>query len=879
MPFPARRELEVSLLHLLDRLGGEAEPKALYDPLAQMFPQLTAEDLADVRGADQRNRWINDVQWVRQRLVDRGELDGSVRGIWRLTAAGRSRLRGDDSSPDLLRRGEAPTPDLHPLLLEELSSTHADLLAGGELPSRSSLDLYYGTFRQRFGPEVLRAHDGEALLSLMHETSPDGMVYWLEFKDDAEFPAVFGSIAGGSALKYGLYRRKETGAWMTGPPLAQRELPLDAAIAMARRHRDQLLAAVDALSHLEAGADDAAYKALQATLATVAPDVQDSSWGHKYLSLLFPEQLDDFHALDYQRFHLTKLLQPTSGDGRYANAGRFVALSEAFGWPLNHLTTLLVRRNGQPHRYWRIGTTSYATGASHWDAMRDKAHVAIGWKQLGDLSDALAADDFKESVRERFSRAYPRDPRVVGRTAQQVAHFCRRIEERDYVLACDGARVLGIGRVTGPYAFVAADDFPHQRPVEWLDVGDWQLPTTEGLQTTVHEYKRYSENISAIEQRLLEAPHQRPPTPKPKLVAPSPIVKDPGVQWSGGGTIGRVQDVLTRKRQAILYGPPGTGKTFWAERAATNLAALWNFGAPVDQLTDAQRERILDNGPGAYVRHCCFHPGFGYEDFIEGYRPKLAAGAIQFALEDGLFKRLCDEAGRDAGGRYYLVVDEINRGDIPRIFGELISLIDKPKRGTSTSLPLSRSVFAVPDNVFLIGTMNTADRSIALLDAALRRRFGFIELLPDPSVLGETIIHGIPLGPWLAALNRLIAAHVGRDGRSLQVGHSYFLSGGHPIQEFGQLAHVLQEDVLPLLEEYCYDDWQTLEHLLGTGLVDMAGRRFKLELFAPNRQADLVQALLACTPEVASSPIAVAAEVDATQDELSSDSEEGPDET
>ena len=106
--------------------------------------------------------------------------------------------------------------ELHPLVLRDLERVHAALRANGELRSREALEGYYDTFRQRFGPDVLRAHDGEALLSLIHETTQDGMIYWLEFKDDDEFPSIFGSIAGGSALKYGFYRRRETGEWMTG---------------------------------------------------------------------------------------------------------------------------------------------------------------------------------------------------------------------------------------------------------------------------------------------------------------------------------------------------------------------------------------------------------------------------------------------------------------------------------------------------------------------------------------------------------------------------------------------------------------------------------------------------------------------------------------
>src|SRR5215218_6915086 len=116
-----------------------------------------------------------------------------------------------------------------------------------------------------------------------------------------------------------------------------------------------------------------------------------------------------------------------------------------------------------------------------------------------------------------------------------------------------------------------------------------------------------------------------------------------------------------------------------------------------------------------------------------------------------------------ARAEFLLIIDEINRGDVPRIFGELLTVLEKDKRGRPVTLPLTGATLRVPENVYVIGTMNTADRSIALLDTALRRRFGFIELMPDSSVLGDTVVGDIPLGSWLNALNASIIANVGRD--------------------------------------------------------------------------------------------------------------------
>ena len=166
----------------------------------------------------------------------------------------------------------------------------------------------------------------------------------------------------------------------------------------------------------------------------------------------------------------------------------------------------------------------------------------------------------------------------------------------------------------------------------------------------------------------------------------------------------------------------------------------------------------------------------------------------------------------------------------------------------------------VPANVYLIGTMNTADRSIALLDTALRRRFGFVELMPDPATLGNTVVGSIPLKPWLEALNQRLVTNIGRDARNLQVGHAYLLEDGKPITNFRRFARVVQDDILPLLQEYCYEDYQVLEKILGKGFVDANTQLVHHELFDPMNEENLVQALLAPCPEIATTSEAVSSE-------------------
>ena len=273
----------------------------------------------------------------------------------------------------------------------ELKKRHKLREDKGELRSKEQLVDYYSTFRNRFDPEKLKNLDGETLLNTMHDIqSKDSLVYWLEFKNDEEFPSpMFGSIAGGSAFKFGLFRKKETGRWTTGSPQNPEELTVEQAIDKARQNRDQLIRGVELLEKLPVNGTDEDYAHLQQEINRVAPEVSNVSWGHKYFSLLYPEKLDDFHNPDYQRFHLIKLLQlPPQDGGRYMAAGRFVAIANGLDISVNSLTSMLNKRNGStPHSYWRIGTSSSLTiHRDHWHFMRDGNYCAIRWPEIEDLT-------------------------------------------------------------------------------------------------------------------------------------------------------------------------------------------------------------------------------------------------------------------------------------------------------------------------------------------------------------------------------------------------------------------------------------------------------------------------------------------------------------
>jgi 5-methylcytosine-specific restriction protein B len=255
------------------------------------------------------------------------------------------------------------------------------------------------------------------------------------------------------------------------------------------------------------------------------------------------------------------------------------------------------------------------------------------------------------------------------------------------------------------------------------------------------------------------------------------------------------------------------------EEVGLLLAMLSERGVQVDDLG------LADGSVGPLTR-VTFHPSYSYEDFVEGFRP-VPSGADQLALRltDGVFKRVCTEAAAHPDRPYLVLIDEVNRGNLARIFGELITLLEKDKRGLPVVLPQSHQVFTVPENVYLLGTMNTADRSIRLLDAAIRRRFAFEELMPQPVLLRGQLVDDLDLEVFLDELNSRIAQNVGREK---QIGHSFLLGKG--VGEPAEFERRFTQEILPLLQEYAYEDFDTLAKLVGVEIVDAERKTFRYDL-------------------------------------------------
>ena len=258
----------------------------------------------------------------------------------------------------------------------------------------------------------------------------------------------------------------------------------------------------------------------------------------------------------------------------------------------------------------------------------------------------------------------------------------------------------------------------------------------------------------------------------------------------------------------ILYGPPGTGKTY---NSVFYSVGIIEKNESIFKLKNDDKvfKKFKEYKDKNLIKFITFHQSYGYEDFIEGIRPHLKEESkdLKYILHSGIFKDMCKRAKNDKENNYVLVIDEINRGNISKIFGELISLIESSKREGEKEemeviLPYSKEKFTIPKNLYIIGTMNTADRSIALLDIALRRRFNFMEIMPEYSILKE--VEDVKVDLLLSSINEKIEFLLDREHT---IGHSYFLN----ISTFEELVKVFKNSIIPLLQEYFYDDFEKIK--------------------------------------------------------------------
>lgn len=642
----------------------------------------------------------------------------------------------------------------------------------------------------------------------------------MEYGTDA-----FGSIRGGSAAKHIIYRH-HSGEWRLPAPLLS--FSVDKAWLRVRS---------DFVSAFEACATGD-FEALD--------DLETLAYGQalvtKALTFYFPDEfIPIFSAQHLRRF--ADILDPGS-----ASALRGMRTWQANRWLLDKVSGTAAFAGWSPHEVmhflyetfdprvpqrdvWKL---SPGRQAAVWDQCLADKVIRVSWGAVGDLGRYESDTELRDALDEHWPE------RSAGhlRLARQLLAF-RDLERGDTVVANRGkSHVLALGTVTGGYEYQAEhDDHAHTVPVAW------DTSSAVDLETPVNAWQSsFAKVPPALLRRIRSladgAVTAAPDASTPATSTPVPNVPRFHVAEDTSKVVRDVVDMLERCGQVILYGPPGTGKTRLAFSAALALAG--QSGA-IDAPSEARNDAITALLSHAAERRAdahliTFHPSYGYEDFVEGFRPDPSSdgAGLRLALKDGLFKRLCATAAAAPERTVILIIDEINRGDLPRILGELVTVLEKSKRGFPVTLPTSGNTLTVPDNLLVIGTMNTADRSIGHIDGAIRRRFGFVEVTPDSDVVAGSA-GPLDLTQFLDGLNARIARELGGDHR---IGHAYLLDGNDNVVAAEEdFAAAFYHRIVPLLDDLCLGQGTLLRALLGE-LVDVGTGRV-----AQRPPQDLVQAL------------------------------------
>ena len=640
----------------------------------------------------------------------------------------------------------------------------------------------------------------------------DNFCYAMEFESEA-----LGSIRGGSARKHAIYR-KASGGWYYDDSYPSVEAAWEAVRG----------AFVEAFRFARADDFDAADN--------LRPIRSAAALRTKALYIYFPEQMLPIYSSAHLA-HFIAVLGGSAGQRGTVEANRVLLQMlrerpEFQGW-LPHEMEIFLYDWADPRKARLVVKVAPGERAAYWDECRDNSYICIGWDELGDLSRFASQEEFRTAFGDQFSEDYRGNKSKLTVKANEVWTF-RELKPGDTVIANRGTnQVVGIGTVTEPgYVWHPERQvYKNTVSVQWTDTTERTLdpPVTSWFGSTVAKVP------GDLYQRIIAAAAaDGGPVMSHPAVSPEPLLEE-------------IRSALQRRGQVVLYGPPGTGKThaarrlavWWLLSRASAPEASWILG---DREALAEHEHILSTARAGGVPQLSmitFHPSYSYEDFVEGYKPRPTdgRGGLELELRDGIFKRICEAAASDPRP-YLLLIDEINRGNIPKIFGELITLLELDKRGISVLLPYSGETFSIPPNVFIVGTMNTADRSIRLLDAALRRRFAFLELLPDPEVLQGATVDRLALDAFLLELNQRILKHVGREK---QIGHSFFLdTEGKPITRSEDFAAHFLTEVLPILQEYAFEDYALLGQLLGDGVVDTDLQVIRPTMLDPG---ELVEAL------------------------------------
>ncbi|SCH67987.1 5-methylcytosine-specific restriction enzyme B [uncultured Eubacterium sp.] len=616
------------------------------------------------------------------------------------------------------------------------------------------------------------------------------LCYVLEM--DKDMREIFGSIAGGAAYKFGLFFHKKTQSWTCGSPAKPVKLTENEAIQKAEEIRNDLVAGAEIISSFGPLNSTADYEQLYKQLEHISGI--NTVWRMKYYQMLFPILFAPFYGQDIQ-LDVLHFLNQTPSEIPFIRMGQIALFSKKCNIPgivFGHIWGRSTNHNNKSNdsetntlsdkkhklHYWMYTVFDDTS----WMECQQKEIMVLGMDDIGDYSQY----DSKESLRQELISTYDNSTSRKNQ-ALMAWNFANKLAINDVVFAKRSNTLVGKGIVTGDYIFDdSRQEYKNIRTVKWLQISEWEHPGKSVAKrlTDITPYTDYIEKLITIfTPDELDDVDTQPEVDYPEYSS-ADFLSDVYMSEQDYETL---VNVLKMKKNIILQGAPGVGKTFTAKRLAYSIIGAKN----------PDRVQMIQ-----------FHQSYSYEDFIEGYRPTENG----FTIKKGSFYKFCKLAEDDDENDYFFIIDEINRGNLSKIFGELFMLIEKDKRGIELQLLYSDENFSVPPNVYIIGMMNTADRSLAMLDYALRRRFSFFTMKPGFNTIGfQTYQDSLKSDAFkkliscIKQLNSKIAADISL-GEGFCIGHSYFCGLTAKTATVQTLTSIIEYELIPLLKEYWFDE-------------------------------------------------------------------------
>lgn len=571
---------------------------------------------------------------------------------------------------------------------------------------------------------------------------------------------IFGSIAGGAAYKFGLFFHKKTQSWTCGSPAKPVKLTENEAIQKAEEIRNDLVAGAEIISSFGPLNSTADYEQLYKQLEHISGI--NTVWRMKYYQMLFPILFAPFYGQDIQ-LDVLHFLNQTPSEIPFIRMGQIALFSKKCNIPgivFGHIWGRSTNHNNKSNDS-ETNTLSDKKHKLHywmytvfddtsWMECQQKEIMVLGMDDIGDYSQY----DSKESLRQELISTYDNSTSRKNQ-ALMAWNFANKLAINDVIFAKRSNTLVGKGIVTGDYIFDdSRQEYKNIRTVKWLQIGEWEHPGKSVAKrlTDITPYTDYIEKLITIfTPDELDDVDTQPEVDYPEYSS-ADFLSDVYMSEQDYETL---VNVLKMKKNIILQGAPGVGKTFTAKRLAYSIIGAKN----------PDRVQMIQ-----------FHQSYSYEDFIEGYRPTENG----FTIKKGSFYKFCKLAEDD---------DEIE-----------------------LQLLYSDENFSVPPNVYIIGMMNTADRSLAMLDYALRRRFSFFTMKPGFNTIGfQTYQDSLKSDAFkkliscIKQLNSKIAADISL-GEGFCIGHSYFCGLTAKTATVRTLTSIIEYELIPLLKEYWFDE-------------------------------------------------------------------------